>query len=60
MFKTNVKEFVSLRRVTRADSLDRLLRLTEFFPKPGMKFHLDPSFEPELQRKAGRGASPGP
>ena len=48
LFKTNVKEFVSLRRVPAPISLEYLLRLTEFFPRAGMKLALDPSFEPEL------------
>jgi hypothetical protein len=60
VFKTNVKEFVSLRRVTPPISLEWLLRLTEFFPRPGMKFHLDPSFEPELAGRPDGVAPPDP
>jgi hypothetical protein len=47
VFKTNVRQFVSLRSATPPIALEWLLRLTEFFPKPGMKFQLDPTFEPE-------------
>ena len=51
VFKTNVKSFVSLRRVSPPIPLADLLRITEFFPVPGFVFKLDPSFEPEI---AGR------
>jgi uncharacterized caspase-like protein len=60
VFKTNVQEFVSLRRVTAPIPLEWLLRLTEFFPRPGMKFHLDPSFEPELSGRPDGVAPPDP
>jgi hypothetical protein len=47
VFKTNVKSFVSLRKVQPPISLTDLQRIIEFFPSPGFVFHLDPSFEPE-------------
>jgi hypothetical protein len=47
VFKTNVKSFVSLRKVQPPIALAELQRLTEFFPAPGFEFQLDPSFEPE-------------
>lgn len=47
VFKTNVKSFVSLRKVQPPISLSELQRITEFFPSPGFEFPLDPSFEPE-------------
>lgn len=47
VFKTNVKNFVSLRKVQAPISLADLQRITEFFPSPGFVFRLDPSFEPE-------------
>jgi Caspase domain len=47
VFKTNVKSFVSLRKVQPPISLIELQRLIEFFPSPGFEFKLDPSFEPE-------------
>ncbi len=54
VFKTNVKEFVSLRKVAPPISLTDLLRLKEFFPSPGCEFPLDPTYEPEL-----KGRDPG-
>jgi len=54
VFKTNVKNFVSLRKVQPPISLAELQRITEFFPSPGFQFSLDPTFEPEL-----KGRSPG-
>jgi len=47
VFKTNVKSFVSLRKVQPPISLQDLQRITELFPSPGFVFQLDPSFEPE-------------
>lgn len=47
VFKTNVKSFVSLRKVQPPISLPDLQRIIEFFPTPGFEFRLDPSFEPE-------------
>lgn len=47
VFKTNVKSFVSLRKVQPPISLADLQRITEFFPSPGFEYLLDPSFEPE-------------
>ena len=49
VFKTNIREFVSLRRVKPAISLDDLRRINEFFPTVGFEFKLDPTFEPELR-----------
>jgi hypothetical protein len=54
VFKTNVKNFVSLRKVQSPIGLSELQRITEFFPTPGAQFGLDPTFEPELT-----GRSPG-
>jgi hypothetical protein len=47
VFKTNVKRFVSLRRVQPPIALADLRRIVEFFPTPGFEFPLDPSYEPE-------------
>lgn len=47
VFKTNVKNFVTLRKVQAPIGLGDLLRIVEFFPTPGFEFLLDPSFEPE-------------
>lgn len=49
VFKTNVKSFVSLRKVQPPISLTELQRIAEFFPSPGFEFCLDPSFEPERE-----------
>jgi len=54
VFKTNVKNFVSVRRVPPPIALPELQRITEFFPKPGVEYALDPSYEPEV-----RGREPG-
>ncbi|RJF84582.1 caspase family protein [Azospirillum cavernae] len=47
VFKTNVKSFVSLRKVQAPISLADLHRFTELFPTPGFEFPLDPTYEPE-------------
>lgn len=47
VFKTNVKSFVSLRKVQPPISLADLQRIAELFPAPGFEFKLDPSYEPE-------------
>jgi hypothetical protein len=47
VFKTNVKTFVSLRRVKPPLELSDLQRIAEFFPAAGYEFRLDPTFEPE-------------
>ncbi|HEV2840565.1 MAG TPA: caspase family protein [Chthoniobacterales bacterium] len=47
VFKTNVKSFVSLRKVQPSIGLAELRQILEFFPKQGSEFKLDPSFEPE-------------
>ena len=47
VFKTNVKSFISLRKVSAPITLADLRRLIEFFPEPGFDFPLNPSYEPE-------------
>lgn len=47
VFKTNVKNFVSLRKVQPPINLADLQRIPEFFPEPGYEFQLDPGYEPE-------------
>lgn len=54
IFKTNVRQFVSLRKVNPPISLDDLRRITEFFPQRGFEYRLDPTYEPEL-----KGRDPG-
>jgi hypothetical protein len=60
VFKTNVKSFVSLRKVQPPISLAEIQRITEFFPSPGFVFHLDPSFEPERESPNPAIPSPNP
>lgn len=60
VFKTNVKSFVSLRKVQPPISLADLQRITELFPSPGFVFPLDPSFEPERQSQNPTIPSPSP
>lgn len=50
VFKTNVKRFVSLRKVRPPLELTELRRISEFFPGPGFEFQLDPTFEPERHK----------
>ena len=47
VFKTNVKEFVSLRKVSSPIPLGDLRRIREFFPTAGFSFPLDPTYEAE-------------
>jgi len=47
VFKTNVKRFVSLRKVQPALALTELRRISDFFPSAGFQFQLDPTYEPE-------------
>lgn len=47
VFKTNVKTFVSLRRVQPPLALADLRRIAEFFPQAGFEFQLDPAYEPD-------------
>ena len=54
IFKTNVRQFVSLRKVNPSISLDDLRRITEFFPQSGYEYKLDPTFEPESKANADR------
>jgi Caspase domain len=46
VFKTNVKQFVSLRRAQPPLALQDLRRISEFFPSAGFEFRLDPAYEP--------------
>jgi hypothetical protein len=47
VFKTNVKRFVSLRKVQPPLELAELRRISEFFSGPGHRYQLDPTYEPE-------------
>jgi hypothetical protein len=46
VFKTNVKTFVSLRKVQPPLELGDLRRIADLFPEPGFDYQLDPSYEP--------------
>ena len=47
IFKTNVKNFITLRTVQPPISLSDLKRITELFKEKGVEFALDPSYEPD-------------
>lgn len=47
IFKTNVVQFVSLRKAQAPISLDDLKRLIKLFPIKSEDFELDPTYEPE-------------
>ncbi len=60
VFKTNVKSFVSLRKVQPSVQLADLQRITEFFPTAGYEFPLDPTFEPEMKGRSEGMPDPAP
>jgi hypothetical protein len=47
IFKTNVKRFCSIRKVTPPVALEDLRQIAVFFKSPRAEFALDPSFEPQ-------------
>jgi hypothetical protein len=49
VFKTNVKQFVSLRKSSPSISIEDLRKITTLFPTPEYSFPLDPTFEPEMK-----------
>lgn len=49
VFKTNVREFISLRKMVPGISLDALKKIKELFPTRGFEFKLDPTYEPEMK-----------
>lgn len=50
VFKTNVTNFISLRNVEPPIDLTDLRKISIFFPSPGYRFELDPSYEPESKK----------
>jgi hypothetical protein len=60
VFKTNVKSFMSLRKVQPPISLQELRRITEFFPSPGFEYRLDPTYEPEFRGRGHDDPDPDP
>jgi hypothetical protein len=49
IFKTNVRSFISLRKVKAPIDLADLQKVTKLFPGRDVRFSLDPSFEPEMR-----------
>lgn len=49
IFKTNVRQFVSLRKISPQIPLSELQQLTALFPYKGFELQLNPTFEPELK-----------
>lgn len=60
VFKTNVKSFVSLRKIQPPLPLVDLQRISELFPEPGFEFQLDPSYEPDRDETADNTKTPPP
>lgn len=60
VFKTNIKQFVSLRKVSPPIPASDLRRLTEFFPSPGFEYSLDPTYEPEMKGRDQEMPTPDP
>lgn len=58
VFKTNVKTFVSLRKVHPPIALEDLRKIATLFPVEGQDLQLDPTFEPE--RHPGEASLPPP
>ena len=49
VFKTNVRQFISLRKTSASISIADLRQITEFFPSPEFEYFLDPTFELEMK-----------
>lgn len=49
IFKTNVRNFISLRKAAPSIELEDLRRIKDLFPTAGFEFKLDPTYEPELK-----------
>jgi hypothetical protein len=60
VFKTNVKRFVSLRKVPPLIDPAELRSITTLFPTRGFEFGLDPSFEPETKGRSEGMIAPNP
>jgi len=60
VFKTNVKRFVSLRKVKPPINIEDLRKITELFPSPGFVFELNPTFEPEAKGRMKNDPEPIP
>ena len=51
VFKTNVKQFVSLRKAKPPIDISIVRKITEYFSEPTIKLPLDPSYEPTNNKK---------
>jgi len=60
IFKTNVRQFVSLRKVSPPIALDELRRIGELFPQRDYEYQLDPTFEPESKGRDSDMPPPNP
>lgn len=60
VYKTNVKQFISLREVTPPVPLADLRQLAKLFPSEGFAFPLDPSYEPEMAGRSEGMPAPDP
>lgn len=49
VFKTNVKKFISLRKVTPRITANNLRKISELFPYEGFEYSLNPTYEPEAK-----------
>lgn len=49
IFKTNVRNFISLRKAAPSIELGDLRMIRDLFPIAGYEFKLDPTYEPELK-----------
>ena len=49
IFKTNVRNFISLRKAVPSIELDDLRIIKNLFPTAGFEFKLDPTYEPEMK-----------
>lgn len=49
VFKTNVKQFVSLRTVSPPITTSDLRKIVDYFPDAGFEYSLDPTYEPEMK-----------
>lgn len=49
VFKTNVKQFVSLRTVFPPITTSDLRKIVDYFPDAGFEYSLDPTYEPEMK-----------
>lgn len=58
IFKTNVRSFVSLRKVVPPISIDDLRKIAELFPVSGFEFGLNPTFEEDMIGRPAGAALP--